>query len=59
METIINGQFIPTHIMNGEAVGKPGFFWTIKEKRKFEIDFKIKSFLVMTLDDNQLFYFHN
>ena len=59
METIINGQFIPTHTMNGEAVDKLDFFWTIKEKRKFEIDFKIKSFLVMTLDDNQLFYFHN
>lgn len=45
-ETIINKLFIPTHQVNEKVV----------EKKKFEIDFRTKNFLVVYLDDNELFY---
>lgn len=51
-EIIINGLFIPTHRINGEVVDKLYFLWTEEEKSKFEIYFKTKNFLVMSLDEN-------
>lgn len=59
LETIVNNQFIPTHHVNGEFVDKPDFFWTIELKRNFEIYFKTKKLLVMSLDENKIFYVHN
>lgn len=58
-KTIINGSSIPTHYVNGEVVDKPSFLWTEEAKRKFEIDFKNKNFLVMSLNKSQFLYILN
>lgn len=55
-ETIINNQFIPTHKVNDEAVDKPNSLWKNKENRKFEIDFKTKNFIAMSLNDSKFHY---
>lgn len=54
-ETIMNGPFIHAYQVNGEVVNKPYFLWTEEEKRKFEINFKTKSFIIMSLDGNKFF----
>lgn len=51
-ETIINGPFILTHYVNSEVVDKPIFLWTKEDKRKIEFDFKVKNFLVISLNEN-------
>lgn len=58
-ETLIINLFILTHQVNGKVVDEPNFFWTKEEKRKFKIDFKIKSFIVMSLDDIKFLYVYN
>lgn len=57
-KTIINYLFIPNHQIDGEELDKPDYLQIIEEKIKFEIDFKAKNFLVMTLDDSKLCYTH-
>lgn len=56
-ETIVNDLFISTHQVNDEVVYKPNSLWTKEEKRKFEIDFKTKNFMIMSLDDIKLTMF--
>ena len=58
-ESIIKGPLIPKHQIEGEIVDKFDSLWTVEEKRKYEIDFKAKNFLVMTLDDSKLLYIYN
>lgn len=58
-ETIINTLFLSTHLINDKVVDKSNFLWTTKEKRKFEIHFKTKNLLTMSLDEIELFYVHN
>lgn len=57
-ETIINGLFIPIPQVNDEVVDKCNSLWTKKERRKFEIDFKMKNFIIMCLDGSNLYYGH-
>lgn len=52
-------MFIPTHQIYGEVVYKPYTLWIVKEKRRVEIDFKAKQFLVIILDDSKLIYIYN
>ena len=54
----INDMFIPTYQVNGKVVDKLDSLWTKEEKRKFDIDFKTKSFIKMSLDDSKFFYVH-
>lgn len=56
-ETIIIGRFILSHQIDGEVVEKLDSLWIVEEKRKFQIDLKIKNVLIMSLDDSKLFMF--
>lgn len=53
----MNCPFIPTYQIDGEVVDNPDSLWTVEEKRKFEIDFKTKFFIVMSLDDKNFYIF--
>lgn len=50
---------ISTHNNNFEVVDKPYFLWTVDDKRKFDIDFKAKDFLVVYLNEKQFHYIFN
>lgn len=40
-------------------VDKPDFVWIMEKNIKFEIDFQIKNFVVISFNDNQFLYDHN
>lgn len=53
---LINCAFIHTYQVNGKVVDKPDSLCTKEETKKFEIDYKTKSFITMSLDESKFYY---
>lgn len=58
-EIIISDLFIHIHYVNGEIIDKHVFLWTKENNGKFQLDFKVENFLVMSFSENQLLYVLN
>lgn len=58
-KTIIDDSFIPNHQINGEVKDKPDFLQTVEENKNFEIDFKTRNSLAISLDVSKLLYVYN
>jgi len=54
-DAIVNGPFIPKHIVNGITVDKPWSEWTIDENRKAQFDCIAKNIVTSALNVDEFF----
>jgi len=54
-DAIINGPFIPKHIIDGAVVDKPWSEWSAKERRRAQFDCIAKNIVTYTLNADEFF----